>query len=54
MEQEKHKKRHLELHKSLDELVADMISHTKLMPSETTVMQLIKWSYQQTLEPEGD
>ena len=51
MNLEEHKKRHEELHRSLDELVADMISETPMLPSETTVMELIRWSYQQTVCP---
>jgi len=33
MEQEEHKKRHIELHRNLNELVADMISHTDMLSS---------------------
>ncbi len=39
-----HKKRHKFLHECLGELVADFISHTKELPSETTVMRLMEWS----------
>ena len=46
-----HKKRHEELHKALDELVADFIRHTDKMLSATSVMQLIQWSHQQTQNP---
>jgi hypothetical protein len=46
-----HKARHVELHKSLDELLADFIGHTGGLPSQTTVMELIEWSYQQTQNP---
>ena len=45
-----HYKRHILLHKYLDELVADFINHTDMLPSETTVAELMKWSYQQTQE----
>jgi len=51
MEEEEHIKRHQELHKSLDELVADMIDQTTRTPSNTTVMELIKWSFEQTKNP---
>lgn len=51
MTQDEHKERHEELHKKLDELVADFIGHTGRLPSQTTVMELINWSYQQTQEP---
>lgn len=51
IEKEKHKKQHLELHAKLDELLADWISHTKSMPSKSTVFELLEWSYEQTLSP---
>lgn len=51
MTKEEHIKRHQELHKSLDELVADMIENTAKMLNETTVMELMTWSYQQTINP---
>ncbi len=46
-----HKLRHQELHKSFDELMADFISHTDGLPSKTTLSVLMKWSYEQTLNP---
>ena len=46
-----HKERHIELHRSFDELVADYIHHTKNLLRETTVMDLIEWSYSQTENP---
>lgn len=48
-----HIERHKELHKMLDELCADFIRHTNRMPSSTTIMELMEWSYKQTTEPEG-
>jgi len=51
MTPEEHKQRHMELHKNLDELLADWIGHTFSLPSTSTVMQLLDWSYQQTLNP---
>ena len=48
---EGHIKRHKELHKALDELMADMIDHTHKMPSQTTVMEMAEWSHQQTINP---
>lgn len=51
---EQHIARHKELHKNLDELMADYIRHTKKTPSETTLMDFMKWSYSQTLNPTGD
>jgi len=46
-----HKKRHKDLHKSLDELVADFIRHTERLPSRTTVLELMKWSSEQVDNP---
>ncbi len=51
MTHEEHKERHVELHKMLDELVTDFISHTGNLPSKTTLMDLMKWSYEQTKNP---
>ena len=48
---EEHKKRHLELHHKLDELIADFINHTERLPSCTTLWEFMQWSYQQTIEP---
>lgn len=54
MTKEEHRLRHVELHQALDELVADMIGRTGKLPSETTIMELATWSYQQTKEPDHD
>ena len=54
MNEEEHKERHIKLHDSLDELVADLISHTEKLPSETTVMELISWSAGQKDNPTKD
>lgn len=52
MTKKEHKNRHLELHKALDELVADFLSHNKFkLPSSTTLYELMKWSHGQTFEP---
>jgi len=51
MEKEEHKARHKELHKYLDELIADFIRHTNKLPSETSLMELMKWSNEQTKNP---
>lgn len=48
---ESHKKTHEILHQMFDELVADFIEHTGRLPSETTVMELIQWSHEQTKNP---
>jgi len=51
MKPEEHKARHKMLHDMLDELVADMIDHTIMSPSKTTVMQLMTWSNEQQKNP---
>lgn len=48
---EQHQARHVELHKALDELVADWIRHTGKMPSTSSVMELMLWSHEQTQDP---
>ena len=51
MTREEHSQRHIELHRSLDELVADWIDHTKSLPSKNTVFELLQWSKGQTSSP---
>jgi len=51
MTEEKHKERHLELDRALDELVADFIFHTNKLPSKTSLMELMNWSFEQTKIP---
>jgi hypothetical protein len=51
MTPEEHIQRHKDLHKSLDELVADCITHTKMLPSKMTAFDLMKWSCEQTRNP---
>jgi len=46
-----HIQRHKDLHKSLDELVADLIRHTEKLPSKTTIHELMQWSNSQTEDP---
>jgi hypothetical protein len=46
-----HKQRHIDLHRSLDELIADFITHTGLLPSKTLLIDLMSWSKFQTVEP---
>lgn len=46
-----HKARHIKLHQYLDELVADFITHTKQLPSATSVFELMQWSHSQTKSP---
>lgn len=51
MDKKEHIDRHIILHKNLDELLADFIGITKKLPSQTTIIELINWSYQQTKNP---
>ena len=51
MTHEEHIERHQVLHKELDELVADFITHTKGLPSQTVVLELMHWSFGQTKNP---
>ena len=46
MKEKDHKQRHIELHKSLDELFADYIAHhpKQVQFTQMPVIDLIKWS----------
>lgn len=46
--EEGHRQKHIQLHNQLDILVADFIANTKKLPSKTTIMELMEWSYKQT------
>lgn len=53
---EGHRQRHIELHAALDELAADWALHQPLggkVFSTATIMELIEWSHQQTIKPDG-
>ena len=52
MTREEHIKRHQLLHGMADELMADMIDHTGMLPSTTTVMDMMRWSKEQMINPE--
>ena len=53
MTKEEHKQRHIELHRKLDELLADFLSHNKGKHlSNTNLMEFMEWSYKQTIDPE--
>jgi len=54
MTKDEHRKIHIDLHHNLDQLVADCMSHTGLLPSKSSIMDLMEWSYKQTIEPTGD
>jgi len=47
---ENHRKRHIQLHRSLDELVSDYISATGNIPSQNSILDLMRWSHEQTKE----
>lgn len=55
MDKKEHKERHQKLHKALDELIADWLSHQSLGSnkrfSNTFIMELVKWSFEQTKNP---
>ena len=46
-----HIKKHKELHRALDELIADYILTTKKGLQNTNLLQLIEWSHEQTIKP---
>jgi hypothetical protein len=49
---DEHRARHLQLHRALDELMADYFMQVKgSLPSTTTTDVLAAWSYRQTIEP---
>lgn len=48
---EEHRKRHVLLHRMLDELAADWIWEAEGMPSRATVAELMLWSHEQTINP---
>lgn len=50
--EKEHQARHLELHKALDELLADyLLHHPGSVPGKIMLIQLLEWSHQQTTEP---
>jgi hypothetical protein len=51
MTKEEHIKRHEDLHINLDELVADFIRHTEKQLSQSTILDLIEWSYYEKNNP---
>ena len=50
MTKEEHIKRHKKLHRALDELSADFMAKTGNLCSNSTIMDLMKWSHAQTIE----
>lgn len=51
MTKEEHRERHIKLHRNLDELAADFIEQEGKRISQVTVLELMEWSHQQTIEP---
>lgn len=52
MTREEHVKAHMDLHKSFDLLLADFLQHNPgRLLSNTTLMELMKWSHQETENP---
>lgn len=51
MTTEEHKARHEELHRSLDELLADWLNNDATASSKRSVFDLLEWSYGQTRQP---
>ena len=54
MTKEEHMARHKKLHGFLDELIADFITHTKELPSRTSLMDFMTWSSEQIANPTPD
>jgi hypothetical protein len=42
---------HKKLHEALDELIADFMDNTGKLASQTSVIELMRWSYVQTINP---
>jgi hypothetical protein len=53
--EEGHRQRHIELHAALDELLADWACHQPRgkVFSNSTITELMEWSHQQTIQPDG-
>lgn len=51
MTPEEHKARHVELHHALDELCVDYFNNTGKLFIETTLVDFVFWSFQQTKNP---
>ncbi|MCK5610510.1 hypothetical protein KAR91_52035 [Candidatus Pacearchaeota archaeon] len=54
MTKEEHIKKHKELHKALDELVADYLAQAKGGNTASSIYELMVWSYYQTSNPTGE
>ncbi len=54
MTKEEHIERHRELHKALDELVADYLTQAKGGNTASSIYGLMVWAYNQTSNPTGE
>lgn len=54
MTKEEHIECHKVLHKHFDRLLADFIDKTSKNLSQTSVLDLVDWSYKQTINPTPD
>jgi hypothetical protein len=52
MTPKEHKHRHIELHKALDELLADFIAEKRGTILDRPIRDLLDWSYKRTQAPE--
>jgi hypothetical protein len=57
MTREEHAARHVELHRALDELLADFVDHhLSKVPykglDDTNLLELMEWSHRQTTDPD--
>ena len=51
MTHKEHRERHVLLHKSLDELLADWLTHDSAASIDRPLIELMKWSHGQTEKP---
>lgn len=51
MTQKKHKEIHEKFHRNLDEMMAEFIMQTGKLPSKTSLMEFVEWSYAQMQNP---
>lgn len=48
---EQHKQMHVQMHKVLLLLLDDFIEQTETTPAQTKIINLMKWSHEQTIKP---
>lgn len=54
MTEQEHRERHELLHKMFDELAADFIAQMDRRLTDTTLLELLEWSHEQTKHPTGE